>query len=363
MNIVHYIKDRAVLLVAWLFAFAIALLVIYLDLETGQQYVRQTSLLYAILLSLVVLTAGIIIDYYRQREWYKEMQSAMNHLSDTDFTLCLQHPVTVEQSIVHALITRQYAAYTSELLMMRQQREQHVHFTNQWVHHMKTPVSVLHLMTQQASQSLDTDSYSQEWLQSIDEETERLERGLEMMLNTARLEKFELDLRVERVSLQHAIRQVINQHKKTFIRTSIFPKIIGEDIHVASDPKWLQFILTQFVTNAIKYSRVKEGAQTLEFFIERTSQGAKLHVRDEGIGIAEHDIPRVFEAFFTGENGRKEGDATGMGLYLVKEVCARLGHKVSVQSTLGEGTTLTLEFTEHSMHRDLDVKVDLQFLR
>lgn len=363
MNIYHYIKDRAVLLVAWLFAFVIALLVVYLDLETGQQFVRQTSLVYAVILSLVILTAGIILDYVRQREWYREMRNAMNHLSDTDFTLCLQHPVTVEQRKVYDLLTRQYGAYTSEILQMRQQREQHIHFTNQWVHHMKTPVSVLHLMTQQAEQSSNAEWNTKEWLKSVDEETERLERGLEMMLNTARLEKFELDLKVERVSLQHVIRQVINQHKKSFIRTHIFPKIIGDDLTVESDQKWLHFILTQFVTNAIKYSREKAGANTLEFTIEPTPQGAKLHVRDEGIGIAEHDLPRVFDAFFTGENGRKEGDATGMGLYLVKQVCTRLGHKVHVQSILGEGTTCTLEFATSSLHRDLDVKVDLQFLR
>lgn len=315
MKLYMYIKDRALLLLAWIMAFMISLLVIYLDLETGQSYVRQSSFIYAILLGFVCLTVGIILDYIRQREWYMEMRNAMEHLSDTDFILCLQHPVTIEQQKVYELLTRQYRAYMSELL------------------------------------------------QSVDEETERLGRGLEMMLNTARLEKFELDLKVERVSLQQVIRQVINQHKKTFIRTHLFPKIIGDDVIVVSDQKWLQFILTQFVTNAIKYSREQTKANTLEFIMESTLQGAHLHVRDEGIGIAEHDLPRVFEAFFTGENGRKEGDATGMGLYLVKQVCTRLGHAVSVESIPGEGTTFTLEFISSSLHHDLSIQADLQFLR
>ncbi|MGZ9586112.1 sensor histidine kinase [Paenibacillus marinisediminis] len=337
-----------------------SLLVLYLDLETGQQFVRGSSFLYAIVLGFIILSGGLVFDYMRQREWYKEMNNSSQHTSDSDFTLCMQNPVTEEQSIMLALMNRQYSAYMNELLMMRQQREQHVHFTNQWVHHMKTPVSVLNLITQQKSTALDEDNV-ENLLQSVSEETERLARGLEMMLHTARLEKFELDLRVARVSLQHVIRQVINQHKKSLIRSQIYPKITGEDVHVESDDKWLQFILTQLITNAIKYSRDKENANLIRFHIEQTSFGALLHVSDEGIGIAGHDIPRVFDAFFTGENGRKEGDATGMGLYLVKQVCARLGHTIAVQSVIGEGTTFTIRFASDSIHRELDAVSSLDY--
>ncbi|MDK8179289.1 sensor histidine kinase [Paenibacillus sp. UMB4589-SE434] len=354
MTLWKYAKDRSILILAWLLALLMSLFVIYLDLNIGRQYIRSPSLVYVFVLGVIILTLGIVYDYLRQRDWYKELHNAWDNTSDSDFTLCMQNPVTEEQKLMHELINRQYGSFMNELLVMRQQREQHVHFTNQWVHHMKTPVSVLHLLTQQPPTAMNIIE-TEDLLQNVNEEVERLARGLEMMLTTARLEKFELDLHVSRISIHHTIRQVINQNKKSLIRHQIFPKISGEDIQVESDEKWLQFIITQLVTNAIKYSKDKPGTKSLQFEIEQASYGILLHVKDEGIGIAEHDVARVFDPFFTGENGRKEGDATGMGLYLVKQVCARLGHTITVNSKIQEGTTFTIRFTSDSLQRGVYV--------
>lgn len=362
MSVWKYVKDRAVLLFMWLLSFILSLVVFYLDIGTGQPFIRSSSILYAFVLGFIVFSLGLILDYMRQRAWFKEVNNALSSVPESDISLCLQHPATREQLIMQELLARQYGRYMSELLLMRQQREQHMHFANQWVHHMKTPVSVLNLMTQLQAKPMNVQE-AEHLLQSVGEETERLARGLEMMLNTARLEKFELDLRVDQVSLHHVIRQVTNQHKKSFIRYQLFPKIVGDDVKVESDEKWLQFVLTQLVTNAIKYSRGKEGASSLQFEIVKTEDAVRLEVRDEGIGIAEHDLPRIFDAFFTGENGRLEGDATGMGLYLVKQVCSRLGHKITVKSELGKGTVFTLQFQSDSIHRGYNMTTDLSFLK
>lgn len=69
-----------------------------------------------------------------------------------------------------------------------------------------------------------------------------------------------------------------------------------------------------------------------------------LSVRDEGIGIPAADMPRVTKPFFTGENGRKTGESTGMGLYLAKEICDKLGHELSIESELGRGTIVQVVF-------------------
>ncbi|WP_251576443.1 sensor histidine kinase [Paenibacillus sp. MER TA 81-3] len=352
MTFLQYVKDRLTIICSCLIAIALSLVVVWLDLGIGQRYVNSESLVYIFILGAIVMMAGLVYDYTNQRRWYKEIYNAESNMSDSDFTLCLQHPVTREQKRMHSLVTRQYRSFMNELLSLRQDREQHVHFTNQWVHHMKTPLSVIHLLTQQPSHDL-TSTETEQLLSSISEEGDRLTRGLDMMLHTARLDKFELDLHVSGLHLQNVIRQVINQNKKALIRYQIYPKVTPGDVIVESDEKWLSFILTQLVTNAIKYSKDKPGNKSLQFLVEEANGVVRLQVEDEGVGIAEQDIPRVFEPFFTGENGRKEGDATGMGLYLVGKVCARLGHNVSIASKLNEGTAVTLLFSTTALHHDL----------
>jgi signal transduction histidine kinase len=137
---------------------------------------------------------------------------------------------------------------------------------------------------------------------------------------------------------------VINEHKKACIRYRIFPKIEAgaEAVWAETDEKWIVFVLGQLVTNAIKYSKPKEGAKTLTVTVRETEDECRVIVKDEGIGIAEQDMPRLFDAFFTGENGRRVSESTGMGLYLAKQICNRLGHRLEVASVLGEGTSVTL---------------------
>ncbi|WP_028596144.1 sensor histidine kinase [Paenibacillus assamensis] len=354
MTFWKYVKDRFLLMAAWILSLMMSLIVVHFDMQIGARVIRSNSLVYVFVLGVFIVGVGIIYDYLRQREWYKEINYARIHENDNEFSLCLQNPVTEEQQVMYQLLQRQYSAFTDQMMLMRQQREQHVHFTNQWVHHMKTPVSVLHLITQQPAQRMNEEEV-RALLANVSEETDRLTGGLELMLHTARLDKFELDLHVSQVSLHHNIRQVINQHKKMFIRYRIFPKVIGEDRLVESDSKWLSFIVTQLVTNAIKYSKDIQGSKLLHFEIEMAENDDTvwLHVMDEGMGIAPHDIPRVFEAFFTGENGRKEGDATGMGLYLVKQVCSRLGHRIQITSEIGVGTKVSIGFESRTIHKGL----------
>jgi two-component system, OmpR family, sensor histidine kinase YxdK len=69
-----------------------------------------------------------------------------------------------------------------------------------------------------------------------------------------------------------------------------------------------------------------------------------LEIEDEGVGIPKSDLPRVFDPYFTGENGRIFQESTGMGLFLVKQICDNLGHQVEIESTVNKGTTIRIIF-------------------
>ena len=106
--------------------------------------------------------------------------------------------------------------------------------------------------------------------------------------------------------------------------------------------KWLQFIIGQFITNAVKYTF--EPSKKVYIYATEQQDRVTLSVRDEGIGIPKSDLSRVTKAFFTGENGRKTGESTGMGLYLAKEICEKLGHELVIDSEVGKGTTVSVTF-------------------
>src|SRR5690606_34822083 len=140
------------------------------------------------------------------------------------------------------------------------------------------------------------------------------------------------------VSQKTAIDDANRENKRLLISNRVYPENHGEKIILESDETWLVSIMNQLITNAVKYSTGK--AQKMIVSIQENS----IKVQDFGIGIPVSDRKRVFHPFFTGENGRKYRESTGMGLYLVKEVCEKLGHQVEIESEIEKGTTVTITF-------------------
>lgn len=149
---------------------------------------------------------------------------------------------------------------------------------------------------------------------------------------------------MEELDLEQVVRSVTSSQRRLFIRSRIFPVIEFErTLRITSDEKWLSFVMTQLVTNAVRYSAGEEHRQ-IRFRGYQSGSEAVLDIQDEGIGIPQGDLPRVFDPYFTGENGRLYQESTGMGLYLVKQICSRMGHGVEIESEEGRGTTVRMRF-------------------
>ncbi|CAH1190022.1 Sensor histidine kinase GraS [Paenibacillus plantiphilus] len=352
---IRYFRGR----VGYILVFIAALLLSGASIILGEMYfptmMDMTMALYAGLLAVCCILFWLAFDYLRQRPYYIQLNEAIGQASALNASLRVRSGVTADQLAVQELLKAQHQAYMDELGRYRRQLEIHQHFIHQWVHQMKTPIAVIDLITQQGEQA-DSQQEAAGWksdLRSIQEETDRLTRGLDMMLYTARLEKFEVDVHIRSISLHETVRQVVNMHKRLCIRYKIYPQIEGEGV-VQSDEKWMAFVINQLIGNAIKYSKQKSGSKKLRIRIASIpdqADGVSLQIIDEGIGIAGHDLPRIYEPFFTGDNGRLVEESTGMGLYLAKQVCAKLGHKLTVSSEQGVGTTATIVFLPSSLQQ------------
>lgn len=304
---------------------ALALLLISLFWLDG--YHQPSLYLYGLVLVAFGLFVYLGIVYATQRQLYRLF--TQEHVSGW------QNEVNRETSplskSVNLALQQQYQMYTSELKQLQNTRDEHTRFINLWVHQMKTPLAVIELMIQ-------GDELNQE---SLQEETDRLKAGLSLALNMARLESFQQDFVIEKVNLKSVATAAVAEHKRNFIRNYVYPKInIPEELTVETDFKWFLFCLDQILSNSIKYSA--QTHQTIEIEGLQEEGQIKLQIRDHGIGIAQSDLPRIFQPFFTGNQGREHQEATGMGLYLVAEILRELDHTILVESTVGVGTTVTL---------------------
>lgn len=157
-----------------------------------------------------------------------------------------------------------------------------------------------------------------------------------------KLDAIQNDFHVERVSLRQIAKDSINELKSSFIEKGVFPKLdVEEHLMVYSDSKWLRFVLHQLLTNALKYS---DSGKTIAVRAYTTQEAVVLSVEDSGCGIQPEDIPRIFDLFFTGQNGRLRGESTGLGLYMVKQILDYLGHSIQVDSTVGVRSKFQISF-------------------
>ena len=195
-----------------------------------------------------------------------------------------------------------------------------------WVHQIKTPIAAMDLLLQ-AGPDRATE---------MEIELQKIAQYVDMVLQYLRLDSTAKDLVLQRCQLDAVVRQTVRKYAKLFILKKIQLVFQETKWEVLSDEKWLCFLLEQLLSNALKYT--PEGGKISIFLDGETN----LVIADTGIGIAPEDLPRVFEKGFTGNNGRMDKKATGIGLYLCRRVTNLLGHTISIASEPGVGTQVRL---------------------
>ncbi|GGJ87906.1 sensor histidine kinase [Lentibacillus kapialis] len=322
-----FIKEHQLLIVFQIVQFGLVCLIFWLD-----GYRDARTLLYATFLAFFLFTCYLVYCYVTRRTYYKRLEKPMESL---DESLQRTDPVPIAEAL-DELLKSQYRLYEYRIEAAEQQKEEHMTFIDRWVHQMKTPLSVIDLM----AQDLDEPESS-----NIREETERIKTGLNTVLYMARLRTIEEDFRIKPVVLEDLVQEVNRENRRFFIRNEVYPKFENErtGMTVESDEKWLIFIMTQLIQNAVKYSTGISGRVIISLYEHNGS--AIFEVTDYGVGIPKEDRDRIFNAFYTGKNGRTYRESTGMGLYLVKEVTGYLGHRIEMESTVDMGTTFRILFS------------------
>ena len=202
-----------------------------------------------------------------------------------------------------------------------------------WVHQIKTPIASMHL-------NLDAEDLRP--AQRLKSDLLHIEQYVEMVLTYLKMGSESTDYVFRPVHLDKIVRENIRKYRGDFIMKKLQLAYIPIEERVISDEKWLSFVIGQLLSNALKYTN--EGTVTISFERPKT-----LCICDTGIGIAPEDIPRVFEKGYTGSNGRRNKRASGLGLYLCKEICNRLGAKISITSEVEAGTLVKIDLSQNPL--------------
>lgn len=269
---------------------------------------------------------SVYIAYGKHRELTKMQSLSANTMPDA----FKENVKTVEKDYLQLILKLCSEMQSREAEMEDSYREMMDYFTV-WVHQIKTPIASMRLQLEAEDSKLS---------RRLKSELLHIEQYVEMVLTYIKLGSDSSDYVFRAVSLDKILREDIRKLRGDFIMKNINLVYIPSDETVVSDEKWLSFVVEQILSNALKYTN--EGSVTISLEEPKT-----LCISDTGIGIAPEDIPRVFEKGYTGGNGRENKRASGLGLYLCKEICDRLGAEISVDSEVEVGTTVRIDLSQY----------------
>lgn len=307
---------------------------------------RKQDVVYAAVLDAILLLITVLVGFFRYSSKVKALSNALKRPVEeqaqlpeaTDDVEILYHRLLENQSIARS------ESESSAAIRQSQMRD----YYSMWVHQIKTPISAMKLLLEvereELGQLICDDEQSQYLLSdnmdSFEDELFRIEEYVSMALQYQRVSSTENDFVLEKVSVDGVIRDTIKKYAKIMIRRHIGINYSGTGQEVYTDGKWLAFMLEQILSNAIKYT--PQGVVTIETAEEKDR--FFITIKDTGIGIKAEDLPRVFEKGYTGYNGHADKKATGIGLYLCRQMADKLGHTIRMESEIGKGTKVWIGF-------------------
>ena len=221
----------------------------------------------------------------------------------------------------------------NQLLVEQEKYNDLLDYYTLWVHQVKTPIA--------ASSLLIGDLKDKEAKSQLEQELFKIESYVHLVLQYLRLESFHDDLVLKQENLADLVREVVKKYALFFIQQGLSLNLHDLDHTIVTDKKWFLVILEQVLSNSLKYT--KEGSIEIYF------QEGSLYIKDTGLGIQNADLLRVFERGFSGYNGRLTQQSSGLGLYLSKKIADQLGHKIAIDSQVGQGTTVSIVFPEKKL--------------
>ncbi len=333
MKFKDYLKDKIIYISLLVFAIiTIEILLIPYDIHV---FIR----IYTALIIIIAFSIGFLLEYYSKKKFYETIKSRIEELEEKYLVMeVLPKTNFTEATILENIIKDTGKSMIENVNKYKYMQEDYKDFIELWIHEIKLPI---------ATSKMIIENNKNEITESINEEMDKIDNYTEQALFYARSNTVEKDYIIRKNALKEIVNASILKNKNQLIQNNISINIKTLNQIVYTDSKWCIFIISQIIQNSIKYT--KNENKQVEIFGEEKKENIILHIRDNGIGIKESEISRVFEKGFTGENGRITGKkSTGIGLYLCKKLCEKLCIGIELNSEKNIGTEVRLIFPKNS---------------
>lgn len=325
----HYLRDKLFVIVL---AFGmLGVLVLFL-------LALKSNFIFVFLIIIFWLSFLIMIltwDYLRRHKFYQDLLGNLENLDQAYLILeTLESPTFYDGEILHQVLYRINKSMIENVRNYQSASREFQDYVEMWIHEVKTPLATLSLIAREPK---------------VLAQVKRLDDYVEQILYFARAENAERDYLIQKVCLAKPVDKVANRNLEIIRAKQI--DFVVKDLHqeVYTDSKWLEFIINQILNNSIKY-----GSTKIELSAKVIGGQVTLSITDDGCGIDAKDLPRVFDKSFTGENGRIGNKSTGMGLYIAKILCDKLGHQITIASQKDQYTSVKITFTKPEYYKVLE---------
>lgn len=336
MSFKKYLLDKVVQITTSIAGFIIFILML-------NAFKVETDLKIALLVLLfMVATFNITFDYFRKYRFYKNILNGVDKLDKKYLILeILNKPNFYEGEIFYQIL------YDINKSMIENIKEYNLsvndfkEYVEMWIHEVKIPVASLTLLIHNNKNRVD-----KRYIKQIG----KIDDYIDQILYFVRSENAEKDYLIKEIKLKNIIKDVALKNKGDLLENKVEFQVEIKEEKVLTDSKWLEFILNQIINNSIKYKK-NNIESIIKINVKEESDKTYLNIWDNGIGIPKNDIKRVFDKSFTGENGRTITKSTGMGLYIAKKLCDKLGHRIIIESKVQKYTKITIIFNKNDYYK------------
>lgn len=335
MKFNSFLKDRLYSIVTALFCYFIILLVLLV-------YKSDKAIVIAITIILLVTYILLFLtDFFRKQKFYTDLLTNIENLDKAYLVLeTLNRPEFYEGELLCQALYEIDKSMNENVRIEKEQLLDNKEYIEMWIHEVKRPLASLILTLNNQKNILDRKT------KNI---LKRLEDYVDQVLYYVRSENAEKDYFIKEVDLSKVIKNVGIKNMDDLLDNKVEFIVDKTNYKVFTDSKWLEFILNQIINNSIKYKRNIDNSY-IKIYVKDNLDTTVLIIEDNGIGIKSSDIRQVFDKTFTGTNGREKTTSTGMGLYIAKNLCKKLGHKIEIESKENEYTRVFITFAKNKFY-------------
>lgn len=339
MKLNRYLKDKLYFIILFI-TFLSLIILLLLGFKVSLELI-------IVIISLLVIFAilVLIIEYLEKRNFYNEFINIVDKLDKKYLVIeMLNSPNFQEGEILYNELYEINKSMLENIKNYEISMNDFKDYIEMWIHEVKIPLSSLVLMIHNNKNNISSKMVDQ---------VKRLDNFVDQVLFYVRAENAEKDYLIKKTELNKVINKIALKNKDYILENNIYFSVLDCEKKVLTDSKWLEFIIDQIINNSIKYKR-DIASSFIKIYTEENNEEIRLIIYDNGIGIDAKDLPRVFDKTYTGTNGRLKSKSTGMGLYIAKNLCEKLGHKIAIESKVNEYTKVIITFNKESIYDVLD---------